>query len=87
MTPPITNTNTYFTAPAEGEPEVEVEPRKYIITEDSLIHFGKFKGKPHSVLLYNGNYDYARWIMNQPDFKCSGTRDWLIQHFVERSLS
>ena len=87
MTPPIVNTRTHFTTPTEGsEPDVEVEPRKYIITSESIIHFGKFKGEKHEVLLYNGNYKYAHWIMNQADFKCSDSRDWLLAQFAERAL-
>ena len=87
ITSPIANTKTYFTTPEPEEitPEV-VEPRKYTITGDSIIHFGKFKGEKHEVLLYNGNYKYARWIMEQSDFKCSDTRDWLLAHFAERAL-
>ena len=90
MTSPIANTKTYFTTP---EPEAEVaiaveivEPRKYVITGESIIHFGKFKGEKHEVLLYNGNYKYAHWIMNQADFKCSDSRDWLLAQFAERAL-
>jgi len=86
MTPPIANAKTFFTTP---EPEAEVaivEPRKYIITSESIIHFGKFRGEKHEVLLYNGNYKYAHWIMNQADFKCSDSRDWLLAQFAERAL-
>ena len=87
MSSPV-NTKTYFTTPELEEITLEVveTPRKYTITCDSIIHFGKFKGQKHEVLLYNGNYKYASWIMGQSDFKCSDTRDWLLAHFAERAL-
>ena len=80
MTPPIENAKTHFTTP---EPEIVEEPRKYIITEESLIHFGAHKGKPHSDLLKVSNRRYARWICEQEDFKCTDTRDWLLIKFAE----
>ena len=88
MTSPIANTRTHFTTPEGSDVEVEIAetPRKYVITGESLIHFGKFKNQKHEVLLYNGNYKYAHWIMGQSDFKCSDTRDWLLAHFAERAL-
>ena len=88
MSSPIANSKTYFTTPEPEEIEVAIveTPRKYTITGDSIIHFGKFKGEKHEVLLYNGNYKYASWIMKQEDFKCSDTRDWLLAHFAERAL-
>ena len=88
MTSPIANTKTYFTTPELEEIEVEIveTPRKYVITSESIIHFGKFKGQKHEVLLYNGNYKYASWIMKQADFKCSDSRDWLLAQFAERAL-
>ena len=88
MTSPIANTRTHFTThEPEAEVAIEVEtPRKYVITSESIIHFGKFKGQKREVLLYNGNYKYASWIMKQADFKCSDSRDWLLAQFAERAL-
>ena len=84
MTSPIANSKTHFTTPEGSDTDVEVETRrKYIINGESLIHFGAHKGKPHSDLLNAENRRFARWICEQEDFKCSDTRDWLLNKFVE----
>jgi len=42
---------------------------EYTCNDESIIYFGKFKGKPHKVLKDEENFKYCQWIMDtEPDF-------------------
>lgn len=51
----------------------------YIVNDNSKINFGKFKGKPHSVLLDPNNTQYCIWIMSLEDFAIP-TQRYIKEH-------
>ena len=53
----------------------------YDVDSDTLIGFGKLKGKPHRELLKTINEQYADWIIKQgSEFKYNTTRDYIIKN-------
>jgi hypothetical protein len=38
---------------------------EFVVYDNTIIKFGKLKGKPHSELLKPENLNYANWIINQ----------------------
>ena len=54
-----------------------VNKKKFVVTDKTPIGFGKFKGKPHSVLLEKKNLKYSMWVLAQVDFKYYATWKWL----------
>ena len=53
------------------------------VNQNTIIPFGKFRGKPHSTFYAVANLKYVKWIIDQgEDFRYSKTRDWLISELA-----
>jgi len=60
-------------------------PEKFIITDNSKVGFGKYKGQPHSAL--NADVNYKKWLLAQKDFKFNDTRNYIIKNTPSDELS
>ena len=53
----------------------------FVITENTIIGFGKLKGKTHLMFQHPEFNDYAKWIVAQgEDFRYHNTRQWIINN-------
>lgn len=56
------------------------QTKEYTVSGNTLIGWGKLKGKPHSSFLQRENENYKNWVLNQGDeFRYANTRDWILK--------
>lgn len=66
------------TQPSE---EKKIYDTEFVCYDDTLIGWGKLKGKPHSILKQEEWGDYARWCVDQGEsFKCKSTQSYIINN-------
>jgi hypothetical protein len=49
----------------DSDEDSPFEKTEFVVYDNTIIKFGKLKGKPHSELLKPENLNYANWIINQ----------------------
>jgi hypothetical protein len=60
--------------------QTKEQTKEYTVSGNTLIGWGKLKGKPHSAFLQRENENYKNWVLNQGDeFRYANTRDWILK--------
>lgn len=68
------------TADIESDEDSPFKKTEFVCYDNTIIKFGKLKGKMHSELLKPENLNYANWILNQnknEKFHCKSTVKYL----------
>ena len=71
---------------AANETPTVVFDTPFLVNGNTTIPFGKFRSKPHSILLLEENSKYVDWIIKQgEDFKYSSSRQWLMDSIANKA--
>lgn len=55
------------------------QQKSFTVNGNTLIGWGKLKGKPHSSFLKKENENYKNWVLNQgSEFRYNSSRNWII---------
>ena len=79
---PVSTEKEYWSSGSETS---SVGSGESIVGDDTLIGFGKLKGRKHLSLIFKDNAKYAKWIIDQGhDFRYGTTRQYIIDNLVKR---
>jgi len=62
---PVFETKIESKSKVDSDEDSPFEKTEFVCYDNTIIRFGKLKGRPHSELLKPENLNYANWIMNQ----------------------